>query len=235
MQTPKRKPDQCLFISEIARRGITRVVHFTPTINLLSIFEQGALLSRQNVKRLSIEHPDLYIEDYTEINDKLRLDNLNDYINLSIQHPNYALFRRFREAFRNRCDSWCVIALNPQCICFAETLFSIGNAAASHSKACGIQGTFNAFCSLFGERVVSTNVYGQTVHTRANLEKCYTTDPQAEVLVKESISTSYFAEVHFETPEEAKRANAGITVLGIGNLPPFKVTPSLFKNRSSNG
>lgn len=41
-----KKAQHIEFENEIANRGISQLVHFTPTINLLSIFEQGKLLSR---------------------------------------------------------------------------------------------------------------------------------------------------------------------------------------------
>ena len=98
---PTYKPDRAVFEAEVIRRGITRVVHFTPAINLISIYGQKALLSREQLKRLTVEYPDLHLADYVEINDQLRLDHLNDYLNLSIQHPNHLLFKKFRESCRN--------------------------------------------------------------------------------------------------------------------------------------
>ena len=59
MPPREQKSDHSKFEAEIARRHIERLVHFTPTINLLSIFEQGSLLSRNQLRQLSAEHPDL--------------------------------------------------------------------------------------------------------------------------------------------------------------------------------
>jgi len=229
------KPDKAAFEAEVARRGITRIVHFTPTINLISIYEQGALLSREQLKRLAIKYPDLHLADYVEINDRLRLDNLNDYINLSIQAPNYRLFRKFRNSCQNWCDSWCVIALNTECIWYADTMFSIGNAAASYSKRYGINGRFKTFCALFQDKVVSGNINNQRILTRTNLAACYPTDPQAEVLVKGRIPIDCITEVFFETQEEASRLRAAISLLVTTPLPPFTVDSDVFGGNRSDG
>ena len=222
------KPDRAAFEAEVKRRGITRIVHFTPTINLISIFEQQALLSREQLKRLTIEYPDLHLADYVEINDQLRLDNLNDYLNLSIQHPNHWLFRKFRDSCRNWCDSWCVIALTLECLWYTDTMFSIGNAASSYSKRHGINGLYKTFYSLFQGKVVAGNMYNQRILTRTNLADCHPTDAQAEVLVKTRIPIDCITAIYFETQEEASRSRAAISLSVNNPLPPIVVNPQLF-------
>jgi hypothetical protein len=229
------KADRALFETEVSRRQITRLIHFTPTINLISIYEQGELLSREQLKCLAVEHPDLHLADYVEINDRLRLDKMNNYLNTSIQHPNHWLFRKFRNSCRNWCDSWCIIALRPECIWYADTMFSIGNAAATYSKARGIDGQYETFCSLFEHRVAAGNIQHERALTRTNLADCYPTDAQAEVLVKERISIDCLVEVYFETQEEASRARGAVAVSVDAKLPPFLVNPGIFAGQRING
>lgn len=229
------KPDRAAFEAEVARRGITRLMHFTPTINLISIYEQGALLSRDQLKRLAVEYPELHLTDYVEVNDRLRLDNLNDYLNLSIQHPNHWLFRKFRDSCRNWCDSWCVISLTPASLWYADTMFSIGNAAASLSKRQGINGQFTTFCSLFKDNVVAGNMYSQRILTRTNLADCHPTDAQAEVLVKGQIPIDCITAVFFETQEEASRSRAAISISVTTPLPPFVVDVQVFGGQRTHG
>ena len=50
-----RKPDWRQFEAEVSRRQITRLVHFSPIGNLISIFEQQAILSRDEPRSLSVE------------------------------------------------------------------------------------------------------------------------------------------------------------------------------------
>ena len=53
------------FQKEISDRGIQHLIHFTPTINLLSIFEQGKLLSRALLEKFDIDQTDIF--DYIEL------------------------------------------------------------------------------------------------------------------------------------------------------------------------
>lgn len=229
------KPDRSSFEAEVSRRGITRLVHFTPTINLISIYEHGALLSRDQLKRLAVEYPELHLADYVEVNDRLRIDDLNDYLNLSIQHPNHWLFRKFRDSCRNWCDTWCVIALKPECLWYADTMFSIGNAAASLSKQHGINGRYMTFCSLFQDRVVAGNISSRRLLVRTNLADCHPTDAQAEVLVKERVPIDCITEVFFETKEEAHRSRGAISLSVKTPLPPFTVNPQIFGGQRTDG
>jgi hypothetical protein len=229
------KADKAAFEAEMVRRGITRVVHFTPTINLISMYEQRAILSRKQLKRLAVDRPELHLSDYVEINDQLRLDNLDDYLNLSIQHPNHSLFWKFRNSCRNWCDSWCVVAIKPECIWYSDTLFSIGNAAGSYSKRHGIDGLYTTFCSLFQNKIVSGNVSNQRLLTRTNLLDCYPTDSQAEVLVKGGIQIGCVKEVYFKTQEECSRSQGAISLSVSTSLPPFKVDAHFFGDQRTNG
>jgi len=233
MPPPEYKSNPERFKEEVARRQITRLVHFTPSINLLSIFEQGALLSCKQLKQLAVEYPKLHLDDYIEINDKLRLDRMEDHINLSVQHPNHWLFRRFREAWHNWCDSWCVISISPQCLSREGTLFSISNAPSGYSQRYGIDGSFEKFLSLFQDRVVTGNAYNQRILTRSGLADCHPTDVQAEVLVQERLLVREIQEVYFETDEELKRSKGAISMTCSVDLPPFVVNKSVFQQRGS--
>lgn len=53
------KTDYIEFQSEISRRGIEYLIHFTPTINLYSILEQGKLMSRRALENLDFEQFDV--------------------------------------------------------------------------------------------------------------------------------------------------------------------------------
>ncbi len=100
------KLDHTAFEKEIEERGIEYLIHFTPTINLMGIFEQGKLLSRALLEEFDVAQTD--IRDYVEFTDDIRFDDKN-YINLSIQHPNSFLFNRFREKTANESHIyWCV-------------------------------------------------------------------------------------------------------------------------------
>ena len=78
------KIDHRDFINIINDRGIESLIHFTPTINLLSIYEQGRLLSRYLLEKNEIDNTLL---DFIEFIDSIRYDD-NNFINLSISFPN---------------------------------------------------------------------------------------------------------------------------------------------------
>ncbi|MEI8141005.1 MAG: DarT ssDNA thymidine ADP-ribosyltransferase family protein [bacterium] len=226
------KPHSAELEQEVMARGITRVTHFTPSINLLSIFQQGDLLSRNQLAGVVANHPELHLNDFIEINDKLRLDKKPDYINLSIEHPNHLLLARFRQACREWCDSWCVIAVQPRCIFYVDTLFSVGNAASSYAKSCGISGSVSAFRALFEDRIEASNLNSSRSLTRDNLRPCMPTDVQAEVLVKDRLSTADFIALYFETNEHMQRARGALSLFGGITVPQCAVEPSLFKERN---
>ena len=69
------KTDANIFSNEIQRRGIQSLIHFTPALNLTSIFECGAIISRHQLQLLKHTKPELYLGDYVETNDLVRLDN----------------------------------------------------------------------------------------------------------------------------------------------------------------
>ena len=94
----EEKQNHIEFKKEISDRGIEYLIHFTPTINLLSIFEQGKLLSRALLEKNDIDDTLL---DFIEFLDSIRFDDKN-YINLSLSSPNYFLFNRFRERTQDK-------------------------------------------------------------------------------------------------------------------------------------
>ena len=63
------------FENEITKRGIEYLIHFTPTINLLSIFEQGKILSRALLEQFDVFQTDIF--DYVEFTDDVRFDDKN--------------------------------------------------------------------------------------------------------------------------------------------------------------
>src|SRR5687768_17407691 len=105
------KKNHTEFQKEISDRGIQHLIHFTPTINLLSIFEQNIILSRALLEQNDIDDTLL---DFIEFLDSIRYDD-NRYINLSISSPNYFLFNRFRERTRDKhYINWCVLKIKPK-------------------------------------------------------------------------------------------------------------------------
>ena len=150
----------------------------------MSILQEGFIYSLSNLKNMSPEGYDFIIK-----NDSQRIDNLPDYINLSIEFPNFYVFDKFRQRQVEPTIHWCVLRINPNLIYAKDTLFSITNAASYNSKKYGITGDFDKFMMLFADRLVFQNSNGtSTVRQRNNFKESWTTDVQAEVLVKDENS-----------------------------------------------
>jgi hypothetical protein len=211
---------------EVNKRRIECLIHFTPTINLLSIFEQGKLLSRALLEQLDIDQTDIF--DYIEFTDDIRLDDKN-FINLSIQHPNSFLFNRFQQKTSNETHiNWCVLKIDKKYIYYHNTLFSVTNAANSHNKRnIGISGGVNKFRQMFAETLQIVTSYNSRTISRNGLKSKYPTDEQAEVLVKNEISISDILQVCFK---DEKDLAAGKAALSDYNTSNFVVDATLFTN-----
>lgn len=220
------KPDYTQFQKEIEERGIEYLIHFTPTINLLSIFEQEKLLSRSLLEQFDIDQTDIF--DYIEFMDDIRFDD-KSYINLSIQHPNSFLFNRFRQKTANENHIyWCVLKIDKKYIYQAETLFSVTNAANSYNKSnVGITGDITKFLMLFANPVQVVTSYNLKTVKRNDLKAKYPTDEQAEVLVKNEIPIFDILQVCFKDEKDLATGKAALSEYNTSN---FVVDDSLFKN-----
>jgi hypothetical protein len=215
------KPNHIDFQNEIEQRGIEHLIHFTPTINLLSIFEQGKLLSRALLEENNIDD---FLLDFIEFTDLKRFDD-SRFLNLSISSPNYFLFNRFRERTQDKSHiSWCVLKINPKYIYWSDTLFSVTNAASSIAKhTYGISGDIQKFKKLF-ENVITSKVGNLQ---RGILKSKYPTDVQAEVLVKNEIFISDIIQVCFKDENDLAMGKAALSDYNTSN---FVMDASLFTN-----
>ncbi|AQW99525.1 DUF4433 domain-containing protein [Elizabethkingia anophelis] len=220
------KSDYTEFQKEITDRGIEHLIHFTPVINLLSIFEQGKLLSRALLEKFDIDQTDIF--DYVEFTDEIRFDD-KSYINLSIQHPNSFLFNRFQQKTANEHHIyWCVLKIDKKYIYQLETLFSITNAANSYNKKnVGVTGGIAKFRMLFENSLQVVTSYSSRTVVRNNLKSKYPTDEQAEVLVKNEILVSDILQVCFKNEQDLA---AGKAALNGFDTSKFVVDASLFTN-----
>ena len=198
-----KKEDYRGFISEIEKRKIKHLIHFTPTINLYSILEQGKIMSRASLECLDIEQFDVL--DYIKFTDNVRYDDKN-YINLSISGPNTYLFSKFREKTKeDPTITWCVLKINPKHIYDKNTKFAVTNAASNAAKSIGITGDLLKFKLLFADKIDIP--YG----TRSQIHPRFTTNIQAEVLVKNQIPIDSIIEICFETEESLASAKAALS------------------------
>lgn len=211
------KPDHIDFKKEIEERGIEYLIHFTPTINLFSILENQALMSRAKLESLDIEQFDIL--DYVKFIDDIRYDDKN-YINLSVSSPNTFLFYKFRQKTKDDITiNWCVLKIDPKHIYDENTLFAVTNAASNAAKRqFGITGDFEKFKMLFKDQLKINTFNGVRILNRNGLHPKYPTDVQAEVLVRDSIPSESIIEVCFESDEELAKAKAAMSLFNTNNF-----------------
>lgn len=217
------------------RRGVTRLVHFTPLNNLLGIVELGAIVARDRLLALARERHDTFLLDYIAFNDRLRLDHRTGHVNLSVQYPNARLLSRFRALCP--CDVWCVLLVSPACLEAPGVLFAVGNAAARQVRQGGTAGGVAGFEALFRDGQVSANQFQACRLTRRGLDDNLPTDPQAEILFPGEIPLRLVDGIAFEDPLSLARAQAAIRLVGNGgeSVTPlrFLVDPPLFHERTA--
>ena len=174
-----------------AERRITTLIHFTRIENLRSTILQEGLLSRSRLERSGQRFL---------FNDEQRLDRHTEAICLSISFPNYKMFFKYRS--RTSDETWIALLLDAKVLWELDCAFYQENAASNPAPADGTtpsleqRKTSRALTGMFVEDYV--NRQGSRV-SRQDLQipNNYPTNPQAEVLVFDSIPTRYIKTVHF--------------------------------------
>ncbi|WP_308622526.1 DarT ssDNA thymidine ADP-ribosyltransferase family protein [uncultured Enorma sp.] len=180
----------------IQDRGIKKLYHFTQAKNLNSIFERG-ILSRNTIYNLRID---------AAVNDNERWDRHTDAISVSISGPNYQRLYALKKGKQNRgetCpgDTFVLLELDPSLLYELDCAFYPTNAASNrvrHASKTEFQGA-QALENMFADGVPCPA--GTYSRAKWNLDSCETSDPQAEVLVFETIPARYIKCVLFETEE----------------------------------
>lgn len=167
------------------KRGIATCIHFTYIQNLESILEEG-LLSRDlleaRVGKLKPKYNDLH-----------RFDDCRNAISLSISFPNYRMFYTYSS--KNQSD-WVILLLDASVLWNLDCAFCQDNAAANVVKRVPLatRKQINSFYMMFED-------YEQIRRKDLDIPESYTTNPQAEVLIFDSISPYYIKQVHFYSQE----------------------------------
>lgn len=158
----------------VEERGIQRLVHFTPVVNIESVLRHG-LFSQRQLKERKIAFM---------VVDPLRLDERLDFISLSISRPNSAMLRR-KDIEKKDVEDWVIVDLHPRLLWELDCLFAPTNAASRsvRSRKDEELRTPEALAALFeGPRP-------------PDLPPECPTDQQAEVLVRDHVPPSYITAV----------------------------------------
>lgn len=163
----------------VKSRNIDYLWHFTKIENVDSILAYGL------IPRATLEAQGAAVA----YNDQYRLDGQSTANCLSIGHPNYKMFYSLRCLNFNQ--SWVVVAFKPEILWLKDCAFCCENAASNNVTAIPIQKRKGvaAFQRMFDP------IAGKPDRATLKLPDCCPTNPQAEILVFDTIDPLYIAGV----------------------------------------
>ncbi|NHA68767.1 DarT ssDNA thymidine ADP-ribosyltransferase family protein [Phycicoccus flavus] len=175
------------FAVELTRRGIEDVLHFTTSHGLLGILTLRELRARAHLAS------DDYLEHVYRPNAASRYEApvYWRYVNMSVTDVNGRFFG-ISQRWHAREDGlfWAILHFDPAILAHPDVLFSPGNMGyQGMTPAAG----FDGFTSLFAGRVPYG--YGKTVTRPADRSVGLPTNPQAEVLYPDQVSTEFLTRV----------------------------------------
>lgn len=182
----------------IQDRNLTKIYHFTPIENIPNILKYG-LLSRLQLSNNNINHI---------INDEQRFDNHSDCISCSLEHPNFKLLYKNKMNLNRK---YCLIEIDISILKNQYSVCSKTNAAKNAGR--DIMPIFYLE-KLFEEP------------RPKSLPQYYTTDEQAELLIKGPIPLNYIKSIIFDDFSIYKQYKD----LPVDNIN-FEYKPILFTSR----
>ncbi|MER6100707.1 DarT ssDNA thymidine ADP-ribosyltransferase family protein [Streptomyces sp. NPDC001728] len=187
----------------IQERKITEVVHFTTNRGLLGILVQRLCKARALLAK------DEYLESIYHENTKWRREDPKywSYVNLSISEPNHRFLRISSEDWwANEDLFWAVLSFDPVIMTHTGVLFAPGN--MGYDGITPVEGLPGAE-ALFADRVPKG--FNKTM-TRWDRAPHLPTNPQAEVLYPQAVSTRHLQRIYVLTHEDAAKAEAIVSV-----------------------
>lgn len=162
----------------IKNRAIKQMVHFTKVSNLENIFENG-ILSVNNLQKKLIHYSP---------SDLNRLDGKLNKISSSISYPNYKMF--YPKRMQDTNIDWAIITIDPLLVVHKlDSEFYKTNAANGIYYQNYTPTSNNDFEEMF-----------YTEDRASFIPAYYTTDPQAEILIEDKVSSDYFLSVETIKP-----------------------------------
>ena len=171
---------------EINKRGITRLCHMTQTNKLLHILKNPDGIIASAFVNPDVLHP----------NDPLRLDGYTEYVNCSIEYPNFWYYRQMKDKDTVFKD-WVIIFIDTDIIREDNSKFCVVNAATQRGAL--VKDGLEEFIKLF-----DSTIFGKEKKTRPmNKLDNATTDDQAEVLIYKNIPRDFIKGIVFQNRETA--------------------------------
>lgn len=189
----------------IQERKITEVVHFTTNRGLLGILVQRLCKARALLAQ------DQYLESIYHQNTKIRREAPQywSYVNLSISEPNHRFLRiSSQDWWANEDLFWAVLSFDPVIMTQPGVLFAPGN--MGYTGIIPVEGLPGAE-ALFADRVPAG--FNKTMPRRDRAPEL-PTNPQAEVLYPQAVSSEHLQRIYVLTDEDAAKAEAIVSVSG---------------------
>lgn len=204
-------------VAEARRRGITRLCHFTKSVNLVHILDAREIRAKDQLEQSA--------DGYRPTDDR-RLDGHRTHVSCSVEYPNIWYLDHARKRDPNFRD-WMVLTLDVELLGKPGVKYSPHNAARGHGA--GIGEGMDAFTSLF-----ETEVIGKERFARGEAHPdWWPTDDQAEVLVPAPISLDHVQHVIVTDEEQAALELFRLQQSWETRLsePLFAIAPTLFDKR----
>lgn len=186
----------------ITSRGITEIVHYTSEEGLTGVLATCALKCKNKLRC------DQYIEHILKINTQKEFDpEWNTHVHLSISTINSWLFG-FSAGRWHTQAKWRILAFDPVILTHSDVHFvTTNNAYKDHlSRDKGAKGLE----ALFAGKVKSR--YGREICRLPTIASNLTTDPQAEVLYPDAVSTQFLRRIYVATEADENAVAAQLHV-----------------------
>ncbi len=202
IEAEKRKKQKESIRARVDARKIPYLVHFTPVDNVESILRLG-LRSRESLAGQKY----VFTDDY-------RSDGQPDWISLSVSFPNYRMFYYKRNSL-NYIDGWAILIIKRDALWELDCKFIPKNAACS------------AILKLPDNKLSSVEAFEDMFNCdedRISIPDYYTTDPQAEVMIRNEVPRDFIEKIAVERKDD---------IIRLGGLEDIRVEiiPELFEGR----
>lgn len=196
--------------SMIGKRKL-QLFHFTDIRNLVSIFEHG-LIPRADPRFSNLEIHRM---------DSVRSDGNGTC--LSVGFPNYKMLytKRLQE------NSFAILEIDSDCLLSGNWFACPTNSATFDAQELNSFASLDALEGLFEDNLRTQN--GKIAdREKLRISNGWATDPQAEIVVNETISSAHIKEVHFD---QAQHIEIAMMLFDSSQPVPFTVSPKLFAGR----
>ncbi|MEV5335078.1 DarT ssDNA thymidine ADP-ribosyltransferase family protein [Streptomyces werraensis] len=205
----------------ISRRNISEVRHFTTNRGLAGVLATQSLLSRKQLPEES------YLEHIFTPNCDTRKDHkFLDTISLSISRINASFFNVCSGSWHVNSDVWWVIlGIDPSVLTHPGVIFTNTNNIYSNVKRGeGVE----ALKALFADEIRPFVPPPNRIIRRTSQPVDCPTDPQAEALYPQRLSTEHLLRIYVRFPEHEEKVAA--TMDAVGHPPvEIKYDPEAFR------